>query len=110
LVKRILLTLLQFFIFCALLMVGGYWDVIRLLIELRAPSLNVIPLWKFSNITATHDLVANGIIFASVFLVILLLWQAFRRTLKSSASLTLLAFLVAVVICFACKVGLPPAS
>jgi hypothetical protein len=110
LVKRILFALLQFFAFCALFMVGGYWDIVRLLIELRLPSLNVIPLWKISNITATHDLVANGIVFAAVLLVILLVWQAVRKTLRTSAPLTLVAFAAAALICFACKVGLPPAA
>jgi hypothetical protein len=95
LVKRILFALLQFFAFCALFMVGGYWDIVRLLIELRVPSLNVIPLWKISNITATHDLVANGIVFAAVLLVILLVWQAVRKTLRTSAPLTLVAFAAA---------------
>jgi hypothetical protein len=109
LVKRILLTLLQFFAFCALLMIGGYWDVIRLILELRAPSFNVIPLWKF-NVSAGHDLIANGLVYALVLLLLLLGLEAWRKALRPWAALTILAFVAATALCFAAKVGLPPSS
>jgi hypothetical protein len=90
-------------------MVGGYWDIIRLLLQLRAPSLNVIPLWKFQ-ISADHELIANGLIFAFVLLLLLLGLEAWRKALRPWAALTTLAFLAAAVLCFAAKVGLPPSS
>jgi hypothetical protein len=114
LVKRTIFTLLQFLAFCGLLYVGGYWDAIRLGQEVRALTAhttfwNPIPTITYP-ISSGHILIANGILFASLLLVVLLLWQAFRRTLRSSAPYTLLAFAVAVALCFAFKVGLPPAS
>jgi len=109
LVKRILLTLLQFLAFCILLMVGGYWDIIRLVLQLRAPSLNLIPLWKV-HLSASHDLIANGLVFAFLLLLLLLGLQAWRRCLRPWAALSTLAFVAAAVLCFAAKVGLPPSS
>jgi len=106
-VKRIVLTLLQFLVFVVLLAIGGYWDVIRLLIQIKAPSLNVIPLVKL-HLSATHDLIANGLIFATVLLVILLIIQALRKALHPWASLSILAFVLAVILSFAMKLGMPP--
>ena len=111
-VKRILLTLLQFFAFCGLLMVGGYWDVIRLGQEVRALTnrttfWNPIPTIKYP-ISASHDLIANGLIFAFVLLLLLLGLEAWRKAMRPWAALSLLAFLAASVVCFAAKVGLPP--
>jgi hypothetical protein len=108
--KRIVFTLLEFIVFCVLLIVGGYWDFVRLIIQMRAPALNIIPLLRIHNITATHDWVANGFVFALVFLLLLLAAQAWRRTIGNSGPLTLLAFLVAVVLSLAFKLGLPPAN
>ncbi len=107
--KRIVFTLLEFIVFCALLVVGGYWDIVRLLIQIRVPALNVVPLVKF-HISATQDWVANGFLFALAFLLLLLAVQAWRRTIGNSGPLTVLAFLVAVVLSLALKLGLPPAS
>jgi hypothetical protein len=54
--------------------------------------------------------VANGFLFALAFLLLLLVVQALRRTIGNSGPLTFLAFLVAVLLSFALKLGLPPAS
>jgi len=110
LVKRILLTLLQFFAFCALLMLGGYWDIVHLLIRLKFPALAIIPLWKIDHFTPTHDLILNGLIFAAVLWVLILLFQTLRRALRPWAALTTLAFVLAVALCFALKLGLPPVA
>ncbi len=108
--KRIVFTLLEFIVFCVLLFVGGYWDFVHLLIQVRAPALNLIPVVRIHNITATQDWVANGFLFALAFLLLLLVAQAWRKTIGNSGPLTFLAFLVAVVLSFALKLGLPPAS
>ncbi len=108
-VKRIFLTLLQFLAFAVLLAIGGYWDVIRLLLQLKAPALNFIPLLKF-HISATHDYVANGLLFAGVLFVLLLLIEAWRKVLKPWAALTTFAFILAFVLSLAMKLGLPPVA
>ena len=113
-VKRILLTLLQFLVFLVLLSVGGNWDVINLTLEIRAMQnhtrpFNPIPVIK-TQISSSHILIADGIIFATVLLILILLLQAFRKKLKPWATLTLLAYVLAVVLGFAMKLGLPPAS
>ena len=100
-VKRILLTLLQFLVFGALLVVGAFWALVRLL----WPPIAFIPVWHYQ-ISATHDFIANGLIFALAFLVFLLLIQALRKTLKSSGVFTTLAFLVAVALSLIMKLGL----
>jgi len=109
LVKRILLTALQFLAYLGLLMLGGYWDIVRLLLEMRAPAFNVIPLLKF-HVTAAHDLIANGIVFALVLLLVLLIIQAARRLLRVWAPLSVLAFALALALSLYLKMGLPPAS
>jgi hypothetical protein len=110
LVKRVLLTLLQFLIFCGLLMLGGYWDIIHLILRLKAPALAFIPLWKIDHFTATHDLILNGLIFAAVLWLLILLFELLRKALRPWAMLTTLAFVLAVVLCFAAKLGLPPVA
>ena len=82
-IKRIVLLLLQFLAFCGLLIVGGDWDIVRLSLALRQPSLNVIPLWKF-HINANFDYIANGLIFALVLLVGLLLIRSGAFMLQAS--------------------------
>jgi hypothetical protein len=110
LVKRILLTLLQFVVFCVLLAIGGYWDFIHLLIRLKAPALGFIPLWKIDHFTPTHDLILNGVVFATVLWLVILVFQALRRRLLPGAVLTTLAYVLAMVLCFSLKLGLPPVA
>ena len=112
-IKRIVLTFLQFLIFIALLAIGGNWDVINLTLQIRAmehhtTAFNPIPVIK-TQISSTHILIADGLIFAAVLLVIILLLEALTKKLKPWASLTLLAFVLAVFLGFAMKLGLPPA-
>jgi len=101
LVKRILLTLLQFLVFCALLVVGAFWALVCIFY----PHLAFIPVWRFQA-GATRDFVANGLIFAIILLVVLLLIEALRKALKRAGALTVLAFALAVGLSFAMKLGL----
>jgi hypothetical protein len=101
LVKRIFLTLLQFLVFGALLVVGAFWALVRIFF----PRLAFIPVWRFQAGPA-HDFVANGLIFALVLLVFLLLIEALRKALKPAGVLTVLAFALAVALSLAMKVGL----
>ena len=110
--KRIVLAAVQFIVFLALLGVGGYWDIVRLLLEFR-PGLkwlaDLLPLIKFQ-VTAAHVLVANGILFAGVLCVLILLIEALRKAARSTMLLTLATYVVAVALSLAVKIGLPPAS
>ena len=110
--KRIVLAAVQFIVFLALLGVGGYWDIVRLLLEFR-PGLkwlaDLLPLVKFQ-VTAGHVLVANGILFAGVLCVLILLIEALRKAARSTMLLTLATYVVAVALSLAVKIGLPPAS
>ena len=112
-VKRIALTILQFLIFIALLAVGGNWDIINLTLQIRAmekhtTAFNPIPVIK-TQISSGHILIADGLIFATVLLIIILLIEALRKKLKPWAALSILAFVLAVVLGFAMKLCLPPA-
>ncbi len=106
-IKRILLFLLQLIAFAVLLMIGGYWDFVRLYLQFKQPALNVIPLWKF-HISANYDLVANGIFFAAILLVLILIFEALRKRLRPWATLSVLAFVLAVVVSLFARLGLPP--
>lgn len=91
--KRIILTLLQVIFFGLLLLVGSFWAFIRLL----QPSLAFIPVWRM-HVSATHDYIANGLVFALVFLVLFLLMEALRRALRPWAMLSILAFVLALAV------------
>ena len=109
--KRVLLFLLQFIAFLLLLGVGGYWDIVHLLLQAYVPALRgivgMLPLIKFQ-VTSAHDLVANGLIFAAVFYILILLFELLRKSIRPWMTLTTVAFLVAVILTLALKVGLPP--
>ena len=112
LIKRIVLTLLQFLIFIALLAIGGNWDVINLSLQIRAmehhtTAFNPIPVIKTP--LGSHILIADGLLFAAVLLVLILLIELLTKKLKPWAGLTLLAFALAICLGFAMKLGLPPA-
>jgi hypothetical protein len=98
--KRILLTLLQFLAFGALLILGSFWA----LVGLFYPHLAVIPVWRL-HASATQDFVANGVVFAAVLLSVLLLIEGLRKALRPWGLLTALAFLLAVGLSFAMKLG-----
>jgi hypothetical protein len=111
LAKRILLFILQFFAFFGLLDLGGNWDVIRFAQEVRAlqkgvTAFNPIPVIK-TQVGDNHILIANGLIFAAVLLVLILLFEAIRKALKPWAALSLLAFILATAAALALKMGLP---
>jgi len=112
-VKRILYPLLQFAAFLSLMYFGGEWDFINLGIEIKAMQAHTTPNILIPTIKqqiGDHILIANGIIFASVLLVLILIIQAIAKKLKPWALYTLAAFVLAVIIGFAAKMGLPPAS
>ncbi|MGA7157447.1 MAG: hypothetical protein WBY53_11390 [Acidobacteriaceae bacterium] len=112
-IKRILLGVFEFVAYLLLLGIGGYWDVVRLLIGGYAPKLsgllNLLPLIKFQ-VSSTHLLIADGIIFAGVFCLILLIIEVIRRASRSTMATTVILYLVAVALSLAVKVGLPPSS
>lgn len=103
--KRLLLAFVQFAAFCGLFYVGGYWAWIRLSLEMRAMQNQsspppLLPLWKM-HVTPTLDYVLNGVVFAGVLLIVILLVQALRGRLRRNAVLTLggfvLAFLLSII-------------
>jgi hypothetical protein len=114
-VKRMVSAFLQFVAFAALLYAGGNWDAINLGWEMRAlqagraPHPLLMPTMK-TQITSSHFLIENGIFYAAILLVVILLVQAVRRRLRPNAFYTLAAFVAALVITLALKIGLPPVS
>lgn len=108
-VKRILLPVLQFIAFLLLLDLGGYWDVVRLSLEFRYPSLPLIPLWKI-HFTATHDLILNGIVFATALLFLIFLIEILRKALKPWAIFSAVAFILAIFVSLIAQFGFLPAS
>jgi hypothetical protein len=100
LLKSILLTLLQFLAFGALLILGSFWA----LVGLFYPRLTIIPVWRF-HVSATQNFVADGVIFAVVLLGVLLLIEALRKVLKPWGRLTVLAFVLAVTLSLVMKLG-----
>ena len=110
--KRIVLTLLQFLAFVGLLAVGGNWDVINFSLQIRAmqnhiTSFNPIPVIKMA-IGTNHILIANGLIFAGILLLLILFFEAVRKALRPWASLSILAFVLACALTFAMRIGFPP--
>jgi hypothetical protein len=110
--KRILLFILQFCAFFGLMFLGGNWDGVNLGLEIKAMQNHttphiLIPTIK-TQIGTNHILIANGLIFAAVLLVLILIFEAFRKAFKPWALLSFLAFILAVATAFAWKIGLPP--
>jgi hypothetical protein len=110
-IKRIILTLVQFIVFIALLAVGGNWDAINLALEIRAMQQHkaasvLIPSFKYP--VGSHILIANGLIFATVLLVLILLFLLLRKKLHPWAWLSLLAYVLAVCLGFAFTLGIVP--
>ena len=110
--KRIVLAVVQFIAFLVLLGIGGYWDIVRLVMQLR-PGLkwlaDMLPLLRYQ-VTANHVLVANGILFAGVLCILILIGEALRKASRVSMLVTVITYVVAVVLSLAVKIGLPPAS
>lgn len=108
-VKRIILTLIQFAVFAFLIVVGGFWP----LVQLWQPDLEAIPVWKL-HLSPTRDFVANGLIFSGVLLILILLIEIIRKKFRPWGLLTLLAYVLAVLVGFAKHLGLitiaPPGS
>jgi hypothetical protein len=101
LTKRILFTLLQFVVFMVLLGVGAFWAFVRL----GVPALAGIPVWRF-HASDTHDFIANGVVFAFLLMRIIVLIQAARKRLRPWAQLTILAFVLALLLSMAMKLGM----
>ncbi len=112
-IKRIVLAVFEFAVYLFLLGIGGYWDVVRLLVGGYAPRLsgllNLLPLIKFQ-VSSTHVLIANGILFAGVFCLLLLLLEAMRKAARSTMVTTVVLYAIAVLLSLAVKVGLPPSA
>jgi hypothetical protein len=109
-IKRIILTLLQFIVFMVLLAVGGNWDAVNLALEMQQHKAATILIPAFKYPVGSHILIANGLIFATVLLVLILLFLLVRRKLHPWAWLTALAYVLAVCLGVAMKMGLPPAD
>jgi hypothetical protein len=107
--KRILLFLLQFIAFEVLMWIGGFWDILHLEAVVNHSFWSAIPVLKFQ-ISSGHILIANGLVFASGLLLILIAFEAIAKRLRPWASISVLAFVLAATLSLALKVGLPPAS
>jgi len=112
-IKRIILTLLQFIVFIVLLAVGGNWDAVNLALEMRAfqqhkTATMLVPVFKYT--VGQHIFIADGLIFATVLLVLILLLLVLLKKLHPWAWLAVLAYGLAVCLCFAMKLGIVPAE
>lgn len=115
-VKRILFPVLQFIAFLGLMFVGGDWDSINLSYQMRQMA-NGVPLAQVHPLMTTikfpvgsHILIAQGLLFATILLLIILIVQAIRKRLIPAAFYTVAAYVLAVVLALALKMGLPPAN
>jgi uncharacterized membrane protein len=115
-VKRILYPILQFAAFLGLLFIGGMWDSLNMSYEMRQMA-NGTPLPAVHPLMATikipigsHILIAQGVLFATFLLVLILLIQAIAKKLKPWAVYTIGAYVLAILVAYATKMGLPPAS
>ena len=105
-VKRILLAVLQvvkFAGFLLVLFVGGNWDeLVNLPLELRAMQSHTTPAFLIPTMRydagPTHFLIANGLVYAAVLLVLILLYEALRKRLKPWAFFTLGEYVVAMIV------------
>jgi hypothetical protein len=100
-IKKILLTLLQFIVFVALLCAGGFWPILRLMaLGAGKPWLTwlyKVPIWKIT-FSPTHFVNINGYIYAAVLLLLILALEAVKRYFRPWMLLTVLAFALAVLI------------
>jgi len=115
-VKRILFPVLQFIAFLGLMFVGGDWDSINLSYQMRQMA-NGVPMSQVHPLMTTvkfpvgdHILIAQGLIFATILLVIILIVQIIRKKLIPAAFFTLGAYALAVILALSLKMGLPPAN
>ena len=105
-VKRILLACLQLFkfvVFLFILFVGGNWDeLVNLPLEIRALQNHTTPAFLIPTMRydagPTHFLIANGLVYATILLVLILLYEVFRKKLKPWALFTLAEYVIAVII------------
>ncbi len=99
--KRILYPVLQFAVFLGLME--------RALQTGTTPHV-LIPTLK-TQISATHLLILNGIVFATALLFLILLFEILRKKLKPWALLTIAAYAVAVLLALSVKgMGLIPTT
>lgn len=107
-IKRILLTLLQFILFGVLLFVGGFWPFVRMYALVSQNKLiswlYQVPVWKVT-FSPSHYVNINGYVYASVLLVLILAFEAVKRYFKPWMALTALGFLLAVLVSLQQKFG-----
>lgn len=107
--KRILLFLVQFIAFGALMWVGGFWDILHLQAVVTHSSWAIIPVLKVQ-VTSGHILIADGLLFAAVLLVIIVAAEAAARRFRPWIAISVLAYVLSACLTLAMKVGLPPSS
>ena len=103
-VLQIVIAVLQAIVFCALFAVGGFWAFVRLwalvnnnlITRLFGGLIQSIAVWRH-DLTPPRYLVTNGIVFASVLFVLLLVIEAAFRRLRPLLAFTTVAFLLAVL-------------
>ena len=109
--KTIFLAVLQLFkfaVFLLVLFVGGNWDeLVNLPIEIRAMQNHTTPAFLIPTMRydagPAHFLIANGLIYATILLVLILLFELFRKRLKPWAFYTLGEYAVAMIIALLIK-------
>jgi hypothetical protein len=107
LVKTILLVVLQVFkfaVFLGVLFAGGNWDGVNLWWKMQQmqrgnfhPSALLMPA-IVHQLNPQQFLIANGLIYATILLVLILLYEVVRKKLKPWAFFTLGEYAVAMII------------
>lgn len=91
---KVILFIVQFFLFIAVFAVGSF-----------LPGAHLMPMWVVSA-GGSRNFVLDGLLLAGVLLLLILALEAARKRLRSAGGLTVLAFVLAVMLGFAMKFGL----
>ena len=110
-IKRVLWCVVQFGAFLGLLAVGGNWDVINLGLQMKAlqnhtKAFNPMPVVKYAY-GADHIFIADGLIFATALLVLIVLVELLRRRVRPWVGVTVLAYVLALGTAFVLRMGRP---
>ena len=92
--KRVISVVLQTILLLAVFGLGSF-----------LPAFNLLPMWKIGA-GATHDFVLDGLVFMIVLYLIILAIEALQKRLRNSGVLSTIAFVLALILGFAMKLGM----
>ena len=92
--KRVISVVLQTILLLAVFGIGSF-----------LPAFNMLPMWKMGA-GATHDFVLDGLVLMIVLYLIILAIEALQKRLRNSGVLSTIAFVLALILGFAMKLGM----